>query len=71
MESADQNGVRKIPVYMVTGKEAIKAYKRRLQENKENIPPLVREEAFHQATEYVTKKDSQSRVDQKEGHTAA
>lgn len=66
-----QDGIRTVQVYQVTGKKAnktIREIRRKILENKENIPPLVRQEASLSQTEYVTKGSDQCYLSQKEGH---
>lgn len=66
-----QDGVRTVQVYQVTGKKAnktIREIRRKILENKENIPPLVRQEASLSQTEYVKKGSGQPDLSQKEGH---
>jgi len=67
--SRQEDGVRTVTLFQVSGKKALKAFnaKRKLQEeNKENIPPILhREEAF---TENDDSKGTGGVLDKEEGH---
>lgn len=71
--SRQEDGVRTIQVYQVTGKKNLKAIRRKIRDqNKENIPPLLREEAtLSSQTEYVTKAGDECHLAKETGHDAA